>query len=142
MTRTRGSRVCSPPTEQSSAAAHPSLSISCIETRADYIGRAARAVERTAGRIRADVLYWLSTLPLPDPLPGVDIVHIQIPDFTDYIKDINRKFLHLMPQVVATDFNRLPRYIGIKIALYDTRRQGRARACAARSSTTGRRRLC
>jgi len=76
------------------------------------------------------VLYWLSTLPLPDPLPGVDIVHIQIPDFTDYIKDINRKFLHLMPQVVATDFNRLPRYIGIKIALYDTRRQGRARACA------------
>jgi hypothetical protein len=98
-----------------SAAAHPSLGISCIETRADYIGRAAQAVERTTGCIRVDVLYWFSTLPFPDPLPGVDVVHIQVSGFTDYVEDINRIFLHLMPQVVATDFNLIVQFDGFAV---------------------------
>jgi hypothetical protein len=97
------------------AGANPSLSISCIETRADYIGRAARAVERTIGCIRVDVLYWFSTFPFPNSLPGVDIVHIQVPEFTDYIEDINRIFLHLMPQVVATDFNLIVQFDGFAV---------------------------
>jgi hypothetical protein len=97
------------------AGAHPSLSISCVETRADYIARAARAVERTTGCIRVDVLYWFSTLPFPGPLPGVDIVHIQLSDFNDYIEDINRIFLHLMPQVVATDFNLIVQFDGFAV---------------------------
>jgi Protein of unknown function (DUF5672) len=97
------------------AGANPSLSISCIETRAEYITRAARAVERTTGCIRVDALYWFSTLPFPNSLPGVDIVHIQVPDFTDYIEDINRIFLHLMPQVVATDFNLIVQADGFAV---------------------------
>jgi hypothetical protein len=97
------------------AATHPSLSISCIETRADYTAAAARAIERTAGCIRVDALYWFSTLPFPGSLPGVDIVHIQVPDFSDFIEDINRIFLHLMPQVVATDFNLIVQADGFAV---------------------------
>ena len=97
------------------AGANPSLSISCIETRADYIAPAVRAVERTAGCIRVNALYWFSTLPFPASLPTVDIVHILVPDFTDFIEDINTTFLHLMPQVVSTDFNLIVQADGFAV---------------------------
>ena len=83
----------------------PSLSISCIETRDSHIIQAARAVERTAGCIRADCVYWFSNSPFPGSLYGVDIIHIRVPQFENYIDDINRICLHLMPRVVRTDFN-------------------------------------
>jgi hypothetical protein len=83
-----------------------SLSISCIETRDGvHLARAARAVERTAACIRTDHVYWFSNLPFPGALPDIEVIHIKIPPFTDFIDDINRTCLHLMPQVVQSDFN-------------------------------------
>jgi hypothetical protein len=83
----------------------PSLSITCVETRDSHIARAARAVERTAGCIRPDCIYWFSNSQFPGSLPGVDVIHTEIPDFRDYIEDINSICLRLMPKVVKTDFN-------------------------------------
>jgi Protein of unknown function (DUF5672) len=80
-----------------------SLSISCIETR--DIGPAARAVAQTAECIRADCVYWFSNVAYPSSLPGIEIVNIRIPEFTDFFEDINRICLRLLPRVVATDFN-------------------------------------
>jgi hypothetical protein len=81
----------------------PSLSISCIENRDPT--HAVRAVERTAGCIRADALYWFSNAPFPNRLPGIEVVNILIPDFRDFFSDINQLCLRLMPRVVKTDFN-------------------------------------
>lgn len=81
----------------------PSLAISCIETR--DIGPAARAVARTAECIGADCIYWFSNAAYPSTLPGMEIINILIPDFTNFFEDINRICLRLLPRVVATDFN-------------------------------------
>jgi Protein of unknown function (DUF5672) len=81
----------------------PSLSISCIETR--EITKAVRAVERTLQCIRADCLYWFSNTPYPKPLPGTEIINVEIPAFTNFVEDINRICLRLMPRVVTADFN-------------------------------------
>lgn len=81
----------------------PSLSISCIETR--NITKAVHAVERTAQCISADRVYWFSNSAFPKALPGIEVINILIPDFTDFFEDINRVCLHLLPRVVTTDFN-------------------------------------
>jgi len=81
----------------------PSLSINCIETR-DY-DKAARAIESTLRCIKADCVYWFSNSAYPRPLPGVDVIHVLVPDFTDFFDDINRIHLRLMPRVVTTDFS-------------------------------------
>jgi hypothetical protein len=86
-----------------SGAKTPSLGISCIETR--DIAKAVRAVERTAQCITADCLYWFSNSPFPGSLPGIEVVNILIPAFTDFFEDINRICLRLLPRVVTTDFN-------------------------------------
>ena len=83
----------------------PSLGISCIETRPDRILRAAEAVRRTASCVLADVVYWFSTNAFPFRLPRLDVVHVPIQHFTDYIEDANRIGLRLVPNICETDFN-------------------------------------
>jgi hypothetical protein len=98
-----------------SARSRPSLSISCIETRRSEIDRAARAVERTASCIRVDTVYWFSTLTFPVSLAGIDVIHVPIDHFTDYIEDINTIFLRLIPSTVQTDFNLIVQADGFAV---------------------------
>ncbi len=82
----------------------PTLSITSIATRDEDYERAARAIHSTASCIHVDRIYWFSDAAFPGALPGVDVVHVRIPKFTDFCEDINRVNLRLIPHVVTTDY--------------------------------------
>lgn len=80
------------------------ISISCLETRPSHIEQAATAVQRTAGCIKVDCVYWLSNTVFPRVIPGVEVVNITVPAFRDVHQDISTVCLRVVPRVVATDF--------------------------------------
>jgi hypothetical protein len=81
----------------------PTLSISCVETR--NIADAARAVEQTLSCVNAKIIYWFSTDPFPISIKCVEIIHIYTPQFSNFVDDINKMYLFVVPSVVTTDFN-------------------------------------
>ena len=86
----------------------PSLSVTCIETR-DHT-KAAIAVRRTVGCIPVDCVYWFSDAAFPFVLPGIPIVHVAIPPFTDFVEDINGHALQpeALAKLTAIDPHTLP----------------------------------
>jgi hypothetical protein len=91
----------------------PTLSITCIETRA--IDKALAAIERTLSCIHATTLYWVSTNACPQEFQGVEVVNLLINDFTDFPNDINQLMLHALPRIVTSDFNLIVQTDGFAV---------------------------
>jgi hypothetical protein len=84
-----------------------------VETR--DLGKAVRAIESTVQCIKVDCVYWFSNSAYPSELPGVDVIHVTIPDFVNFFEDVNRIYLRLMPNVVTTDFNLIVQWDGFAV---------------------------
>jgi hypothetical protein len=94
----------------------PNISISCIETREDYVDRAAYAVERTASCLPVDCVYWFSDAHFPRALPGIDVIRIgSTVDFVNFFDAVNYLCLRVMPRVVTTDFNIVVQWDGFAV---------------------------
>ena len=81
----------------------PTLSLTCIETRA--IDKAVAAIERTLHCVQVDEIYWVSTKAFPNRYHGIEVTNVLIEDFVDFSNDINKLCLEVLPGIVTTDFN-------------------------------------
>ena len=91
----------------------PTLSITCIETRA--IAQAITAIERTLACAEFKKIYWISTKALPKRLQGVEVVNLLINDFKDFAGDVNQLCLQIIPKIVTTDFNLMIQVDGFAV---------------------------
>jgi Protein of unknown function (DUF5672) len=91
----------------------PSLSVTCIETKA--IDKAVAAIERTLACVEVKSIYWISTAPLPKQTVSIEVVNLLINDFTDFAGDINQLYLQIIPKIVTTDFNLIVQCDGFAV---------------------------
>lgn len=83
-----------------------SISVSCVENRASFAEKAARAAVSSAFMVGAECIYWVSSVAFPENSAGIPVVHIAFPtDKSDFFEFTNFIYLELLPRVVTTDFN-------------------------------------